>query len=467
MSTHIHVFLTGTLLSVSLSSSMQCEHLESDVDREEGAPIGRDLAQSTQKLEELGKHIFFDKISVPKRMACVSCHDPAAGWTFGNSNINLHQVAATGADPHTAGSVKPPTNAYASKTGNFRTCGAPPFQFFCGGNFWNGRAEGNASPAFPGATAHVGDEVFDNVEGLKLVYEKYLGPVTDQALNPFPNKVEQNIEIQQVCKHVASAKYAELFTIAWGGEAIDCSDQLYGSKGFKAYEISFERIAMALAAWQDSKEVNSFSSKRDLVLAKDGTLDGLTDQEKLGHDLFYGRANCAVCHTDSPGDDGTEQFQLYSDDAYHNIGTPANPEIPGYPDLNLGLEGHTGLEGNRGLQKTPTLRNVDKRPVKSFVKAYTHDGWFKSLESLVHFYNTSAIGGATAEQFGVTQCDKDVTEKQALAANCWPMPEHDNFIPKPFLLGDLGLTVEEEAAIVAYLKTFSDTQTPKAPKPYK
>ncbi len=155
------------------------------------------------------------------------------------------------------------------------------------------------------------------------------------------------------------------------------------------------------------------------------------------------------------------------DDAYHNIGTPANPEIPGFPAPNLGLEGHTGLAANRGLQKTPTLRNVDKRPVKSFIKAYTHNGWFKSLESLVHFYNTSAIGGPTAELFGVTQCDKPVTAKEALAANCWPVPEQDNFIPKPFLIGDLNLTLEEEAAIVAYLKTFSDTQTPKAPKPYK
>ena len=44
------------------------------------------------------------------------------------------------------------------------------------------------------------------------------------------------------------------------------------------------------------------------------------------------------------------------------------------------------------------------------------------------------------------------------------MIEHDANIHKPFLLGDRGLTLDEEAAIVAYLRTFSDTKTPAAPK---
>jgi cytochrome c peroxidase len=35
-----------------------------------------------------------------------------------------------------------------------------------------------------------------------------------------------------------------------------------------------------------------------------------------------------------------------------------------------------------------TLRNVDKRPRPDFVKAYGHNGYFKSLKEIVHFYNT-------------------------------------------------------------------------------
>jgi cytochrome c peroxidase len=35
------------------------------------------------------------------------------------------------------------------------------------------------------------------------------------------------------------------------------------------------------------------------------------------------------------------------------------------------------------------------------------------------------------------------------------------------VLGNLGLTAAEEAALVAYLKTLTDTVTPKQPTPYK
>ena len=41
-----------------------------------------------------------------------------------------------------------------------------------------------------------------------------------------------------------------------------------------------------------------------------------------------------------------------------------------------------------GKYKTPTLRNVDKRPRADFVKAYMHNGYLKSLKEVVHFYNT-------------------------------------------------------------------------------
>jgi len=41
--------------------------------------------------------------------------------------------------------------------------------------------------------------------------------------------------------------------------------------------------------------------------------------------------------------------------------------------------------------RVPTLRNVDKRPRPDFVKAYGHNGYFKSLKEIVHFYNTRDV----------------------------------------------------------------------------
>lgn len=488
-------------------------------------------------IELLGKYVFFDNISTPSRMACATCHLPETGGTGGVSGVNLHQVAITGANPHTLGNIKPPTNAYASFIEAFTPCNrgglaAAGVPNVCGGNFWNGRAEGNelANAVFPnGATKHIGEEVFYTTAGIPIStpdvteYGLYFGPTADQALNPMPNPVEQNIDRQAVCSHVGAAKYALLYQKVWG-VPIDCSDtpvtvsapDVLGDGGSeKAFDISFKRIMLAVCAWQASDDLNSFSSKRDKALAADADekfpLDGFTSQENLGHDLFYNTlpvpfapegiplgpngplnnrpfpglpvTNCSFCHTSGPrvgvtdpGLLGTDLLERYTDDAYHIIGTPRNPEIPEtlnaageVIDPDLGVAGHAvGADPAYppGFFKVPTLRNVDKRRGTGFIKAYAHNGWFKSLESIVHFYNTSLTDGATADSFGITRCPPGVeTEKDALANNCWPEPAYPG--AAAVLIGDLGLSLDQEAAIVAYLKTLTDEYTPKAPNPYR
>ena len=85
-----------------------------------------------------------------------------------------------------------------------------------------------------------------------------------------------------------------------------------------------------------------------------------------------------------------------------------------------------------GKHKVPTLRNVDKRPYPEFVKAYGHNGYFKSLKEIVHFYNTRDVEGAA-----------------------WPPPEVPENV-NTTELGNLGLSDAEEDAIVAFLKTLTD-----------
>jgi cytochrome c peroxidase len=154
---------------------------------------------------------------------------------------------------------------------------------------------------------------------------------------------------------------------------------------------------------------------------------------------------------------GEAPQQLYTDFRYHHIGVPFNREIPGVAKgEKTGLTAHvTNIEP--GTFKTPTLRNVAKGLSATFTKAYTHNGWFKSLESLVHFYNTRDV---------LTKCEAltppilNATEKEALQNNCWPAPEFPN---PPRVIGNLTLTPEEEAALVAYLKTLTDQHTPTTP----
>jgi cytochrome c peroxidase len=99
---------------------------------------------------------------------------------------------------------------------------------------------------------------------------------------------------------------------------------------------------------------------------------------------------------------------------------------------------------NRGKHRVPPLRNVDKRPSNQFVKAYGHNGVFKSLKQIVHFYNTRDV---------LRPCS--TVRRPVVGANCWPAPEVAENINTDEL-GNLGLKEQEEDAIVAFLKTLSD-----------
>jgi cytochrome c peroxidase len=77
------------------------------------------------------------------------------------------------------------------------------------------------------------------------------------------------------------------------------------------------------------------------------------------------------------------------------------------------------------------------------VKAYMHNGYFKSLKEVVHFYNTRDV---------LPRCKPaDSSEK----VTCWPAPEDSTNLNKR-QLGDLKLTDQEEDALVAFLKTLTD-----------
>ncbi len=390
-------------------------------------------------MEELGKKLFFDSnLSTPKFQACAICHLPQVGWAGPDMFINAHGAVYEGAVKGRFGNRKPPSAAYATLS--------PIFHYnegdkeFVGGNFWDGRATG---------------EVLGN-------------PAADQALGPYLNPVEQNNPSKKVvCQKVANSQYADLWQEVFG-EPIDCDSDFAVNK-------NYNRIGLSVAEYEDSSEVNQFSSKFDFFLK--GDVD-LTAQEMAGLALFNGKANCSVCHTSTPGQNNVPP--LFTEFTFANLGTPKNPENPFYRMDKVRLDDGSpinpegkrwidpGLGGflktrsewedlafeNMGKHKVPTLRNVDLRIREGFVKAYAHNGFFKSLEGLVHFYNTRDVKGTCPDSTPDDPTD-DFTEAKALDNNCWPSPEvRDNVNTE--LLGDLGLSESEERAIVAFLKTLSD-----------
>lgn len=375
------------------------------------------FAQELTPTELLGKFLFFDKISSPDSMSCADCHAPSTGFTGAVPGINKHGAVYRGAVPQRFGNRKPPSAAYATLSPVFYY--DEDEELFVGGNFWDGRATG---------------EVLAN-------------PAADQALGPFLNPVEQNnASKKEVLEQIAGSNYSPLWEEVWGEpisyETVEEIAENYG------------RVGLAIASYEDSSEVNAFSSKYDYYLNDQVEL---TDQEALGLELFNGKALCSACHP-SEGVNGTPP--LFTDFTFDNLGVPKNPDNPFYkmdkvylddgspinPDgaawIDPGLGGFLEMRPewadlaaeNRGKHKVPTLRNVDKRPGKEFPKAYMHNGVFKSLEEVVHFYNT-----------------RDVED--------WPDPEVSENVNTDEL-GNLGLTSEEEAAIVAFMKTLSDGYVP-------
>jgi len=372
-------------------------------------------------MEELGKALFFDvNLSINGNLSCAGCHGPEVGFTGPTEEINTHGAVYEGSIAGRFGNRKPPSAAYATFSPILHVSG----EDFVGGNFWDGRATG----------------------------EKLGNPAADQAQGPFLNPLEQALDTPaDVVERVCAGSYGALFLEVAGETLCDPAN----------VDAAYNAIALAIAAYEASPEVNAFTSKYDAVIGRHGPQGkvNLTALERRGRALFRGKAKCERCHP-SKG-----RAPLFTDFTYDNLGGPRNAENPFYgePDFNplgadwvdLGLGGFLDTrqdyadlaEENYGKQKVPTLRNVDKRPYPMFVKAYGHNGYFKSLKGIVHFYNTRDV---------LPRCADPLTPmEEALAQNCWPEPEVTENVNADEL-GDLGLTNEEEDAIVAFLKTLSD-----------
>jgi cytochrome c peroxidase len=383
------------------------------------------IAQADADLVALGKALFFDAtLSEPPGQSCASCHAPIAGWSSPDSAVNAAGGVHEGAVAGRFGNRRPPMAAYASFS--------PPLHLddeedhFVGGNFWDGRAT-----------------------GWRLGH-----PTAEQAQGPFLNPVEQNLpNYAELVRRVCTGPSGDALR-AWFGESV-CANPTDG----------FNAIAQALLAFESSPEMNAFSSKYDHYL-KDPQRYPLTEQEQVGLVLFEreDKGNCAACHPHTPGPNG--EPPLFTDFTYDNLGVGRNPDNPWYKQNERNPEGAAwrdpGLGGflktvprfadrapeSLGKFKVPSLRNADLRPSEGFAKSYMHNGAHKSLEEVVHFYNTRDTK-PVCEQI----------DAPAPGRNCWPEPEIAANVNTDEL-GKLGLSTEEEAAIVAFMRTLNDGWTP-------
>ncbi len=359
---------------------------------------------------DLGRALFFDaSLSVTGAQSCASCHDPANGFT---APLEAGSPFPQGAVAGRFGARKPPSLAYGALAPVLHHVTEEGETLILGGAFSDGRATGRAG----------GD------------------PAAEQALAPLLNPDEMALPDPATLAARACASQASLIA------AVDPA--LCPATGQEAEVLTL--IGQSLARFEGSAEVAAFASRFDA--------GDLTGQERAGLKLFEDKAKCSACHVLSRGPKG--ERALFTDFSYDNLGVPKNRDNPYYsnPANGSGRDWRdTGLaetlaadpvyaalaDGNTGRFKVPTLRNLwTGQP-----RAYMHNGWFRTLEGVVHFYNTRDVLPACADDWA--------SEAEALAQGCWPAPEVAEGVNKDEL-GNLKLSQAEEAELVAFLKTLTD-----------
>jgi len=394
-------------------------------------------------LKTLGGAIFSDiNLSKNRNQSCMTCHHPSAGFADPvNQAYPAELPVSEGSIPGLFGGRNAPSAAY--------TGFSPKFYYdeveglYIGGMFWDGRATGSTLE----------------------------DPLAEQALGPFLNPIEMALPSKdRVIQIIKKSKYAVLFTQVFGAGAFDNVDEAYNNVGraIAAFErgILLNRFTSKFDKfWKEQgKDVGQFGVKPDPANPEDLIYVGVpknfkskyfTRQEAEGLALFNAvdKGKCALCHLTTNYLSGSKTYPpVFTDFTYDNLGVPVNPqiaELAGRQRIDYGLgarilelqaltpdvpleslpSGDGGMvmiaKNEAGKFKVPTLRNVQR------TAPYGHNGYFATLKAITHFYNTRDTDPA------------------------WPDPEVASTVNTEEL-GDLGLTAQEEDAIVAFMKTLTD-----------
>jgi cytochrome c peroxidase len=445
----------------------------------------------TESIETLGELMLYDKnISPGRNEACASCHMPYTGFGGPIPSVNLTMIAYPGTAHIRAGKRTPQRHPYAPFF--------PVLQYnqaqglFFGGNFWDSRATGYRLRV-PDAEQAQGPPVDQQEMGFpdtaciafRLSSAVYR-PLFEEVWGKGSLDIKFPRDTGEICRTPGGA-------VVFGTNTMPV--KLGPEERTRANDV-YDRWAQSIDSYEQSIQVSAFSSKFDAFLAGKYKL---TADEMAGFELFNGKGNCNSCHLDGKGTTLTSGQTdtsatamvnpLFTCFGSANEGVPLNPRdafyyetkpddygyVPnpygfGYRDLGLGTFLRSGFGSGPnpnmnwtqyapavdGQMQVSTVRDVALAPPQCptteapgpyFQKEFFHNGYFKSLKQVVHFYNTR-----DKYAYPVTSghCPAGTTEK----VNCWPMPEVPDNIDTTS--GNLGLTDKEEDQIVAFMEALSD-----------
>ena len=209
----------------------------------------------------------------------------------------------------------------------------------------------------------------------------YLRSLEAQAIGPVENPIEMGNTHDAMLETLGGVEgYAPYFEEAFGTR-----------------DVTLDRVAKAIADYERTRMSGNSAWDR---WKKNRDETAVSDEVKLGDELFFGKARCNQCHLG----------QNFTDSLFHNLGVGWDPEAESLADE--GRFAISGEEVDHGAFKTPTVRDVTKHP------PYMHDGSFETLEEIVE------------------HSDKGGNQNPYLSPKIEP----------------LGLTEEESAALVAFME---------------
>lgn len=224
------------------------------------------------------------------------------------------------------------------------SCHAPEKGFSNGERFATGVGGAKGGRSAP--------SVINSAYYLQQFWDGRAASLEEQALGPIANPIEMALSIEDAVGRLNNiAGYKSQFQKVFGTDA------------------NPDGIAKAIAAYE--RTVLSGNAPFDKYKA--GDKSALSEAAERGRKLFFGKANCASCHSGAN----------FSDNSYHNVGIGMDAKEP-----DKGRVVISKLGGDTGAFKTPTLREIARSA------PYMHDGSLKTLEDVVEYY---AKGGTANE----------------------------------------------------------------------
>ena len=213
-----------------------------------------------------------------------------------------------------------------------------------------------------------------------------------RVLAPLSDPTEMGKSLESVLSRVA------------GTELVDDFRVVFGAPG-----LSVQTLAKALIAYLNTIDT---PTRFDRFVSGDQT--ALNDTELAGLHLFRTKARCANCHFGP----------TLSDGLFHNL----RLSFFGEPAQDLGRFEATDSQDDVGRFRTPVLRHIGAS------QPYFHNGLFPTLAGVVNFYDR---GGGEVWARNAQEAARPLYRDAArLSPHIRP----------------LSLSVEEKAALVAFLK---------------